>query len=72
MSYIDLLGVEPEGILRPSSIDEALAYVEAAIEGEKSLIPWGGGTSQDYGHLPASAGCVRSISRYAPSSDSCS
>lgn len=58
MSYADVLGVEPDGILHPSGIDEALAYVQAAIEGEKSLIPWGGGSAQDYGHLPTSAAGV--------------
>lgn len=58
MSYSCVLGVEPGGVLRPGSIDEALAYVRAAIEGDKSLILWGGGSAQDYGHLPRSADAV--------------
>ena len=52
MTYEAVLGAEPEGVVRPESLEDAMALVQAAAESETALIPWGGGSAQDYGRPP--------------------
>jgi glycolate oxidase FAD binding subunit len=56
--YATSLGTEPAEVARPSSPDEVAARVARAAERGEAVIPWGGGTGQDYGYLPRRADVV--------------
>jgi glycolate oxidase FAD binding subunit len=42
----------------PTTQDEARAVVASAVATQTPIIPWGGGTKQDYGYLPSKPGAV--------------
>lgn len=58
MDYAALLGAEPDGVVKPSTVEEGAAVVARANKIGKAVIPWGGGTGQDYGYLPRRADIV--------------
>lgn len=54
----NILGMTPEAVHVPADRDELARLICVAAESGKSVIPWGGGTGQDYGNLPRSADWV--------------
>lgn len=58
VNYAAVLGLEPSRIERPSTIQEAADVIREAT----SIIPWGGGTGQDYGAPPRKVGTVLDLS----------
>ncbi|MBC8104012.1 MAG: FAD-binding oxidoreductase [Cytophagales bacterium] len=50
--YSEVLGGEPEAVTVPTTLDEGAAIVAAASATGKAIIPWGGGTGQEYGYPP--------------------
>ncbi len=58
MDHATWLGAEPGEVARPATVEDAAALVARANEDRRAVIPWGGGTAQDYGHLPRRADLV--------------
>jgi glycolate oxidase FAD binding subunit len=54
----NILGATPEAVYTPADRDELAALISTAAASAKTIIPWGGGTGQDYGNLPRSADWV--------------
>jgi glycolate oxidase FAD binding subunit len=54
----------------PTTQDEVLAIVAAAVTAQTPIIPWGGGTKQDYGYLPSKPSIAPSKPSIAPSKPS--
>jgi glycolate oxidase FAD binding subunit len=60
----DVLGFAPTDAQThtPTTQDEARLILEAAVAAQKAIIPWGGGTKQDYGYLPSKPGEILDLS----------
>jgi len=56
------LGCEPCRIAAPRTTAELARLVREANESGKTVIPWGGGTGQDHGHVPRAADLVLDMS----------
>ena len=50
MSYADILGREPIAVVCPSTLAELAETVRDAVSAGYAVVPWGGGTMQDYGY----------------------
>ncbi|GAB4460431.1 MAG: FAD-binding oxidoreductase [Armatimonadaceae bacterium] len=46
------LGLEPGAVVRPETIEEAAEVVRLASERKQVVVPWGGGTGQEFGYTP--------------------
>ncbi len=63
MDYAALLGAEPGEAVQPTTVEEITAVIARADAEGKSVIPWGGGTAQDYGYLPRRCDILLDLSR---------
>lgn len=57
-----MLGAEPDEVVKPTTVEEVAACVARASRAGKAVIPWGGGTAQDYGYAPRRADIVLNLS----------
>ncbi|MBC8101029.1 MAG: FAD-binding oxidoreductase [Cytophagales bacterium] len=64
MQYADILGIEPTAVVQPVTQDEIAAVIRDADASGKSVIPWGGGTAQDYGYPPRRADILLDLSQF--------
>lgn len=58
----DVLGREADHRVRPQSIPEVQEIVRAAQSAGRAVLPWGGGTGQDYGLPPRKADTILDLS----------
>ena len=63
-SYADRLGIEPATVVQPTTQEEIAAIVGEADAAGQTVIPWGGGTGQDYGYPPRRADILLDLSRF--------
>jgi glycolate oxidase FAD binding subunit len=63
-TYAEILGTEPLTIVQPTVQTEIAATVRFADTSGKSVIPWGGGTGQDYGYPPTRADILLDLSQF--------
>ena len=63
-SYADRLGTEPSTVVQPTTQEEIAAIVGEADGAGQTVIPWGGGTGQDYGYPPRRADVLLDLSRF--------
>lgn len=64
MHYADILGIEPATVAAPTTQDEIAAIVAQADAAGQAVIPWGGGTAQDYGYPPRRADVLLDLSTF--------
>ncbi len=62
MNEVEVLGKEAERTVRPESITEVQAVLKYAHESGSAVVPWGGGTGQDYGAPPRKADILLDLS----------
>lgn len=56
-------GVLPEVVLKPESVEQVSAILRVAGERDYSVVPFGGGTRQDFGNTPRNISIVLSTER---------
>ncbi len=64
MNYADVLGAEPGEVVRATTVEEVQAVVARAHKEGRSVLPWGGGTGQDYGYPPRHAEMLLDLSGF--------
>ncbi|HVK06828.1 MAG TPA: FAD-binding oxidoreductase [Armatimonadaceae bacterium] len=62
MNYSDIYGAEPGEVIRPATTEEVRAAVAHAWGAGGGVLPWGGGTGQDYGYPPRRADYLLDLS----------
>ena len=62
MNEVEVLGKEIERKVRPESVAEVQAVLKYAHESGSAVLPWGGGTGQDYGAPPKKADLLLDLS----------
>lgn len=60
--YAEILGSSPRGVVTPTTVEEAADIIAQSNEGGYTVIPWGGGTGQTFGHLPPRADVMLDLS----------
>ncbi len=50
--FAEVLGAEPENVVRPGTAEAVADVLKIAFEDERSVVPWGAGTGQAYGYAP--------------------
>jgi glycolate oxidase FAD binding subunit len=64
MHYADILGIEPTVVVQPTTQEEIAAIVAGADAADQAIIPWGGGTGQNYGYPPRRADILLDLSQF--------
>jgi glycolate oxidase FAD binding subunit len=62
MDYENVLGITPPTVIRPDTQSEVAAALVEAAGANHAVIPWGGGTGQTYGYVPARADVLLDLS----------
>ncbi|MES2462192.1 MAG: FAD-binding oxidoreductase, partial [Armatimonadota bacterium] len=63
-SYAGILGTEPTTVVQPTTQEELAGIVAQADTDGQSVIPWGGGTGQNYGYPPLRADILLDLSQF--------
>jgi glycolate oxidase FAD binding subunit len=64
-SYADILGIEPSTVAQPTTQEEIASIVAQADAAGQAVIPWGGGTGQNYGYPPRRADFLLDLSGFS-------